>query len=361
MKTKKILLSAALIAVSFTTVAQVGVGTTDPKAALDVVSTDSGFIMPRVADHTTLTVGTDQKGMQVYNTTTESIWLYDGTSWVENGVNIFEKIDTNASGTNNAYSFALPNLSTGTARNRYTEGFMISDNGIDNTGFGFFGDMSINQSGSASGVTTLAIKGDNSDFKRIRFLNGPVNGVDNPIETGFDIGVTTGNTRFRIYSYDTSTDAVVEKFGIDRSTGNVGIGNTAAGPSSVGIVADASLTVTGRMDATFDRSIAVRGVNGSLAGYIGTSNEAGAAQKMVINGHRGAGGIIFKVANSSAVLDANGSLGIGTELPKSKLHVVGFAGYATDAAAGAAGLTAGAFYQTVGHATLPNGVVMVKQ
>ena len=61
---------------------QVGVGTTNPKGALDVVSTTQGFIMPRVADHTTLTVGADQTGMQVYNTTTNSVWTYDGTAWL---------------------------------------------------------------------------------------------------------------------------------------------------------------------------------------------------------------------------------------------------------------------------------------
>lgn len=67
--------------VSLTSFSQVGIGTTDPKAALDVVSSDTGFIMPRVADHTTLSVGADQTGMQVYNTTTKSIWYYDGTDW----------------------------------------------------------------------------------------------------------------------------------------------------------------------------------------------------------------------------------------------------------------------------------------
>lgn len=55
------------------------------------------------------------------------------------------------------------------------------------------------------------------------------------------------------------------------------------------------------------------------------------------------------------------NVGINTNAPKSKLHVVGLVGYATDAAAGTAGLTAGAFYQTLGHATLPDGIVMVKQ
>ena len=79
-KMKKILLSAALIAVSFTSFAQVGVGTTSPEGALDVVSTDNGFLMPRMADEAAVT--TPVEGMQVYNTTTKKVMLYDGTQWV---------------------------------------------------------------------------------------------------------------------------------------------------------------------------------------------------------------------------------------------------------------------------------------
>lgn len=47
-------------------------------------------------------------------------------------------------------------------------------------------------------------------------------------------------------------------------------------------------------------------------------------------------------------IDRNGRVGIGVADPKSKLHVVGLQNYADNAAAIAAGLTAGAFYHTNG-------------
>jgi hypothetical protein len=49
-------------------------------------------------------------------------------------------------------------------------------------------------------------------------------------------------------------------------------------------------------------------------------------------------------AATQMTLDASGKLGIGTISPTSPLHVV-LATYASDAAAGSAGLTAGAFYK----------------
>ena len=39
--------------------------------------------MPRIVDHTALSVSADQQGMQVYDMTTNSVWLYSGTSWEE--------------------------------------------------------------------------------------------------------------------------------------------------------------------------------------------------------------------------------------------------------------------------------------
>ena len=65
----------------------VGIGTSNPKAALDISSTSSGLLVPRMntATRNALSTGADQNGMQVYDTDTKSIWFYDhtATAWTE--------------------------------------------------------------------------------------------------------------------------------------------------------------------------------------------------------------------------------------------------------------------------------------
>jgi hypothetical protein len=113
---KKLLFSAAFIAASFTSSAQVGVGTTSPKATLDVVgaaavaATVDGVIPPRLtADQLIAKTGytADQTGAIVYVSlaptvattgTTENVvvkgyYYFDGTEWLS--------LDAKGSGTGN--------------------------------------------------------------------------------------------------------------------------------------------------------------------------------------------------------------------------------------------------------------------
>jgi len=75
-------------------------------------------------------------------------------------------------------------------------------------------------------------------------------------------------------------------------------------------------------------------------------------------------GSVANKANTVILGNASISVGIGTSTPTSKLQVTGLPYFSSDAAAGNAGLTAGAFYQTSGTGTgiFSNlGVLMVKQ
>ena len=83
---KKVLLCAAFIAASFTSIAQVGINieTPDDSAALDITSTTAGLLPPRMttADRDLINTGTPAEGLTIYNTDTKCLELYNGTNWI---------------------------------------------------------------------------------------------------------------------------------------------------------------------------------------------------------------------------------------------------------------------------------------
>ena len=81
---KKLLFTVALITASFTTFAQVGIGTTNPEGALDVVSTNSALILPRVAN--TAAVTTPVNGMIIYDLSAKCFKGYQDGSWTNCGL-----------------------------------------------------------------------------------------------------------------------------------------------------------------------------------------------------------------------------------------------------------------------------------
>jgi len=76
---KKLILTLVFIATGFVASAQVGIGTTDPDGILDVVSTDSGVILPRVASTAAVTAPID--GMMIYDVANSCIKAYEGGAW----------------------------------------------------------------------------------------------------------------------------------------------------------------------------------------------------------------------------------------------------------------------------------------
>lgn len=72
---------------SYICFSQVGIGTTNPKATLDIKSESSGILIPRMntASRLGLVVTADQNGMMVYDTDTKTFWYYDNNApnWIE--------------------------------------------------------------------------------------------------------------------------------------------------------------------------------------------------------------------------------------------------------------------------------------
>ncbi|MEO8516993.1 MAG: hypothetical protein ABI426_09615 [Flavobacterium sp.] len=158
--------------------AQVGVGTLTPKGALDVASTTTAFLMPRIAltaSNVSAPVvnpqgGSLEIGSMVFNTTTTAgtygvipgIYFWDGTKWVSQVHRYFEKkflqssnlaVATTASSYTNipgitAVSFVAPydgeysfvfsgylgagTVDSSSAKNGFVEGnFKLTINGVD--------------------------------------------------------------------------------------------------------------------------------------------------------------------------------------------------------------------------------------
>jgi uncharacterized protein (TIGR02145 family) len=83
---KKVLLCAAFIAASFTSIAQVGIGTTmpDASAALDITSTTAGLLPPRMstAERNVINSGAPAVGLTIYNTDVKCLEFWNGSAWV---------------------------------------------------------------------------------------------------------------------------------------------------------------------------------------------------------------------------------------------------------------------------------------
>lgn len=94
-KIKKIITTVAIFA-STLAFSQVGIGTNTPsvKSILDLTATDKGFLLPRMTTAQRIAISptaTTDKSLQVFDTTTNTIWFWNGTVWVEQGAkNIYD-------------------------------------------------------------------------------------------------------------------------------------------------------------------------------------------------------------------------------------------------------------------------------
>jgi hypothetical protein len=91
---KKLLVCAAFIAASFTSIAQVGIGTTTPdaSAALEIESTTKGFLPPRMTLAQINAIATPVEGLMVYclDCTTKGLFVNNGTKFINitNGMGV---------------------------------------------------------------------------------------------------------------------------------------------------------------------------------------------------------------------------------------------------------------------------------
>lgn len=73
-----------LLVISFTTNAQVGIGTATPNssAMLEVSTTSRGILFPRMSSVQRVAIASPALGLYVFDTNTNSLWLYNGAVWI---------------------------------------------------------------------------------------------------------------------------------------------------------------------------------------------------------------------------------------------------------------------------------------
>lgn len=93
-----------ILFIPFLLEAQVGIGTATPssKSILDLTSTSKGFLLPRVTTTQRIAINpaATDLGLQVFDTTTNSFWNWNGTSWLQTGTNIYNSDGTVGSNRN---------------------------------------------------------------------------------------------------------------------------------------------------------------------------------------------------------------------------------------------------------------------
>jgi hypothetical protein len=91
---KKLLLNVAFLVASFTSIAQVGIGTTTPdaSAALEIESTTKGFLLSRMTLAQINAIATPVEGLMVYclDCTTKGLFVNNGTKFINitNGMGV---------------------------------------------------------------------------------------------------------------------------------------------------------------------------------------------------------------------------------------------------------------------------------
>lgn len=296
----KFLLTLALCFSVLLSNAQVGVGTydTDESAELEVDSQDRGVLLPRIALTSTTAQGpisaTPAESLLIYNTTSNGTDLEPGFYFWRNGV--WERITTDSE---------ISSLETESTL-------------IDN------GDGTYTYTSEDNTVTTLDIANDIDDYETVTTLT--YNQANNTVDYVDEDGNTTSIDVEEIVeinetlttlslSADQTTLTYKDEEGNDTTIDVADAIDNLETLTSISDNGDGTITYTDEdnQDTTID-------LNNSA--WLTSGNTGNDASNFL--GTTDSQPIVFKTDNTErAILDENGSMGVGTQTPQSTFEVQG--------------------------------------
>ena len=311
----KTIITTLAFFVSVLTFSQVGIGTNTPssKSILDLTATDKGFLLPRMttAQRTAISPSAiTDKGMQVFDTTTNSIWYWDGTTWIAQGSkNIYDTNGTIGAGRtvaltdninfdSNTFFINGANNRIGMGTNSPTESLEVRGNILSKHPSGSVSQILVNGTQAQVEIYDLFAHKYNIRTGAVYTTSG------GSYLSGFEIN--DGGTTPRFYIW---------------SNGSVVVGQPAAPPTQkLEVIGNAKLTTLPSVaGANIDKivTVATDGTLGSIASTIDktadafVNNTANTRVELSTN----ADGTTARTAGTEFVIKDTGNVGIGTNSP----------------------------------------------
>ena len=347
---KHTILLMLCLSVSLISFAQVGIGTETPQAtsAMDITSTTKGFLMPRMTtvQREAIIPSQNAKGLQVYDTTENSIWISDGVVWKDTKNKFVDGTDPlNAvfvdGNVGIGTSTPTANLEVlGTIRTSVDSGNetghieMKSASGTRSGSLYFYdavGDAGTTATESAwIGWTSLGYLYYNTNGDRVHYFDGgnveinkdlKLNGTFKPGDNGGTSGQLLQSTGPATTPIWVDSAATTAKFvdGTDPSNavfvnGNVGIGTTTP-MSRLSLGSDSGTYGT----ASAKKLAIYSDATGNNFYGLGVSSGNGFDSSLEFH----AGAYISQDDSPGMVLTVSKNVGIGTGTPSEKLEVIG--------------------------------------
>ena len=301
--------------------AQVGIGTNSPdaSAALEVASSDKGFLMPRMTTAQREGINSPATGLMVYDTDTGTQWTYNGGSWIEN-----------TSGDGKFVDGASPDIAyypdrVGIGLNQFSTGhklYVRGEHDVDAIRTSVKVDAFYTGSGTSTATYGFGTEVKNNGSGVIAYAIG-TQGIIRNSNSGGGMSIAVGSYP-QIYNngmIDYGSAMIAENYnnaGTMTTGRGMDVGLINASGATIGTASIASLYATNEGSVTGDAyGLFIGGANSGTVG----GNSYGLYLSTPFSNVTGDSFALYSDNTNDSYIEGN--VGIGTSDPQQKVHING--------------------------------------